>query len=269
VKFHWDQSDASDDTCSCWIRVAQPWAGKAWGAFFLPRIGQEVIVTFLEGDPDRPLITGSVYNAKQTVPYTLPDNQTRTVIKSDSSKGSGGFNEICFEDKKGSEDINIHAQKDLHFTVLNDEIATIKKNRTVTIEEADDTLTVSQGKRTVTVQADESHENKAKLTYNVTSDVALTVGGKMTVTVTGDLTLKVTGAVKITGDSDVSVSAMGAMTQKSTGAMTIESQQNMKVKAGINLDQEAGAALKAKANATANVEAGAILVLKGALVKIN
>ena len=269
VKFHWDQSEASDDTCSCWIRVAQPWAGKAWGAFFLPRIGQEVVVTFLEGDPDRPLITGSVYNAKQTVPYTLPDNQTRTVIKSDSSKGSGGFNEICFEDKKDSEDINVHAQKDLHFTVLNDEIATIKKNRTVTIEEADDTLTVSQGKRTVTVQADEAHENKAKLTYNVTSDVALTVGGKMTVTVTGDLTLKVTGAVKITGDSDVSVSAMGAMTQKSTGSMTTESQQNMTIKAGINLDQEAGAALKAKANATANVEAGAILVLKGALVKIN
>ncbi len=269
VKFHWDRAEASDDTCSCWIRVAQPWAGKAYGAFFLPRIGQEVVVTFLEGDPDRPLITGSVYNAKQTVPYALPDNQTRTIIKSDSSKGSGGSNEICFEDKKGEEDFYIHAQKDLHLTVLNDETTTITKNRSVTIKEADDTLTVSQGKRTVTIQADETHENKAKLTYNVTSDLALTVGGKLTVSVTGDLTLKVSGAVKITGDSDVNVSAMGAMTQKSTGAMTTESQQNMTIKAGINLNQEAGAAFKAKANATANVEAGAILVLKGALVKIN
>jgi len=269
VKFHWDQSDAQDETASCWVRVAQPWAGKTFGAFFLPRIGQEVVVSFLEGDPDRPLITGSVYNAKQTVPYALPDNQTRTVIKSDSSKGSGGSNEICFEDKKSEEDFYIHAQKDLHLTVLNDETATIKKNRSVTIEEADDTLTVTKGKRTVTVQADETHDNKAKLTYTVTDDLALTVGGKLTVSVTGDLTLKVTGAVKITGDSDVSVSAMGAMTQKSTGSMTTESQQNMTIKAGINLDQEAGAALKAKANATANVEAGAILVLKGALVKIN
>lgn len=269
LKFHWDQSAASDETSSCWVRVAQGWAGKQFGAFFLPRIGQEVVVSFIEGDPDRPLVTGAVHNAKQTVPYALPDNQTRSVIKSDSSKGSGGSNEICFEDKKGEEDFYVHAQKDLHVVVLNDETATIKNNRSVTIEAADDTLTVSKGKRTVSIAADETHENKAKLTYSITDDLAVTVGGKLTLSVTGDLTLKVSGALKITGDSDVNLTAMGALTQKSTGSMTTESSQNMTIKAGINLEQEGGAALKVKAGATANVEAGAILVLKGALVKIN
>jgi type VI secretion system secreted protein VgrG len=269
LKFHWDQSSASDETSSCWVRVSQAWAGKQFGAFFLPRIGQEVVVAFLEGDPDRPIVTGSVYNAKQTVPYALPDNQTRSLVKTDSSKGSGGSNEICFEDKKGEEDFYVHAQKDMHVVVLNDQTTTITKNRTVTIEETDDTLTVSKGKRTVSVAADETHENKAKLTYSITDDLAVTVGGKLTLTVTGDLTLKVSGAVKITGDSDVSVSAMGALNQKSTGSMTTESSQNMTIKAGINLEQEGGATVKVKSGATANVEAGAILVLKGALVKIN
>jgi type VI secretion system secreted protein VgrG len=103
LKFHWDQSAARDDTASCWVRVAQGWAGKQWGMFFLPRIGQEVVVSFLDGDPDRPLVTGCVYNAEQTVPYTLPDNRTQSGIKTDSSKGGGGFNEIRFEDKKGEE----------------------------------------------------------------------------------------------------------------------------------------------------------------------
>src|SRR5262249_14263480 len=207
LKFHWDQSAAADETSSCWVRVAQGWAGKQFGAFFLPRIGQEVVVSFLEGDPDRPLVTGSVSNAKQIVPYALPANQTRSLIKTDSSKGSGGSNEICFEDKKGEEDLYLHAQKDMHVVVLNDETTTIKKNRTVTIEEVDDTLTVSKGKRTVSVAADESHENKAKLTYDITSDLSVKVGGNVTLEVTGDLTVKVTGAIKITGSSDVSVTA--------------------------------------------------------------
>ena len=101
-----------DENSSCWIRVSQGWAGKQWGAIYIPRIGQEVIVRFLEGDPDRPIITGRVYNADQTVPYTLPDEQTKSTMKSMSSKGGGGFNEIRFEDKKGSEQVFIHGQKD-------------------------------------------------------------------------------------------------------------------------------------------------------------
>lgn len=102
VQFHWDREGKYDENSSCWTRVSQNWAGKQWGAMFLPRIGQEVIVEFLEGDPDRPIITGRVYNAEQMPPYPLPGEQTKSTIKSNSSKGGGGSNELRFEDKKGA-----------------------------------------------------------------------------------------------------------------------------------------------------------------------
>ncbi|MEN1409764.1 type VI secretion system spike protein VgrG1a, partial [Pseudomonas aeruginosa] len=104
VHFHWDRHDQSNENSSCWIRVSQAWAGKNWGSMQIPRIGQEVIVSFLEGDPDRPIITGRVYNAEQTVPYELPANATQSGMKSRSSKGGtpANFNEIRMEDKKGA-----------------------------------------------------------------------------------------------------------------------------------------------------------------------
>ena len=117
VQFHWDREGKYDDKSSCWVRVSQNWAGKRWGAIFLPRTGQEVIVDFLEGDPDRPIITGRVYNGGSAPPYKLPDYKTMSTIKSNSSKGGGGFNEIRFEDKKGDEQIFIHAQKNKHVRV--------------------------------------------------------------------------------------------------------------------------------------------------------
>ena len=117
VQFHWDREGKRDENSSCWIRVSQSWAGKRWGAVFTPRIGQEVIVDFLEGDPDSPIITGRVYNGDQTPPYDLPAEQTKTALKSNSSKGGGGFNELRFEDKKGSEQVFIHGQKDLDLVV--------------------------------------------------------------------------------------------------------------------------------------------------------
>jgi type VI secretion system secreted protein VgrG len=120
VQFFWDRAGQMDENSSCWIRVAQLWAGKGWGAIFTPRIGQEVIVDFLEGDPDRPIITGRVYNADQTVPYTLPGEQTKSTIKSMTSKGGGGFNEIRLEDKAGSEQVFIFGQKDQDIRIKND-----------------------------------------------------------------------------------------------------------------------------------------------------
>jgi type VI secretion system secreted protein VgrG len=120
VQFFWDRAGKMDENSSCWIRVAQLWAGKGWGAIFTPRIGQEVIVDFLEGDPDRPIITGRVYNGDQTVPYALPGEQTKSTIKSMSSKGGGGFNEIRLEDKAGSEQVFIFGQKDEDIRIQND-----------------------------------------------------------------------------------------------------------------------------------------------------
>jgi type VI secretion system secreted protein VgrG len=119
VQFHWDREGKYDDKSSCWIRVSQNWAGKRWGAMFIPRVGQEVIVDFIEGDPDRPIITGRVYNGASMPPYELPAEKTKSSIKSYSYKGGGGFNELRFEDKKGSEQIFIQAQKDQDVRVKN------------------------------------------------------------------------------------------------------------------------------------------------------
>ena len=117
VQFYWDR----EKTPSRRVRIAQVWSGKAWGGIFIPRIDQEVVVVFLEGDPDQPLVVGTVYNGDHAVPYDLPANQTMGGIKSDSTKGSGGYNELVFEDKKGAEIWRGHAQKDLQFKILNDE----------------------------------------------------------------------------------------------------------------------------------------------------
>ena len=118
VLFPWDRAGK----CSCRVRVSQDWAGQGWGAITIPRVGQEVIVSFLEGDPDRPIITGRVYNADQTVPYPLPDNQTRSTFKTRSSKGGGAdnYNELRFEDKKGSEQIFLRGEKDFDTRLKND-----------------------------------------------------------------------------------------------------------------------------------------------------
>jgi len=217
-------------------------AGKQWGMFFLPRIGQEVVISFLEGDPDRPIITGCLYNAQQTVPYALPDNRTQSGIKTDSSKGGGGFNEIRFEDKKGEESFAVQAQKDMTITVLNDQTATIKN------------------KRSLTVTGDETHANDANLTYTIKKDLSLDVSGKVTLNVTGDLTLKVTGAMQIEGSKDISTKAGMNLKQ--------EAGTNLSQEAGANLSQQAGAQLNVK-GALANVESDGPLVLKGAIVKIN
>ncbi len=119
VQFHWDREGQGDAFSSCWLRVAQAWAGNRWGMMFIPRVGMEVIVQFLEGDPDQPIIVGAVYNPSNMPPYTLPDHKTKMAIKSDSSKGGGGFNEIRFEDKKGSEQVFLHGQKDQDIRIKN------------------------------------------------------------------------------------------------------------------------------------------------------
>jgi type VI secretion system secreted protein VgrG len=129
VQFHWDRVGRDDETSSCWIRVAQGWAGKRWGSLFLPRIGQEVIVSFLEGDPDRPLVTGSVYNAETMPPYPLPEQATRSTLKSNSSKGGGGYNELRFEDRKGNEQVYVHAERNLDQRIKQDALEWVGRDR--------------------------------------------------------------------------------------------------------------------------------------------
>ncbi|MFG0631095.1 MULTISPECIES: type VI secretion system tip protein VgrG [Pseudomonas] len=145
VHFHWDRHDQSNENSSCWIRVSQAWAGKNWGSMQIPRIGQEVIVSFLEGDPDRPIITGRVYNAEQTVPYDLPGNATQSGMKSRSSKGGSpaNFNEIRMEDKKGAEQLYVHAERNMDTVVEQSETLSVGINRTQSVGMLE-TITIGQ-----------------------------------------------------------------------------------------------------------------------------
>ncbi|MEW6361234.1 MAG: type VI secretion system tip protein TssI/VgrG [Acidobacteriota bacterium] len=207
VQFHWDREGKADAGSSCWLRVAQTWAGKKWGTMFIPRIGQEVIVDFLEGDPDKPIIIGSVYNPDNMPPYTLPDEKTKSTIKTNSSKGGGGFNEIRFEDKKGLEQIFIHAEKDADIRVKNDcrEIIVhdrhlIVKNDQIEKVEKDKSLTVT-GNQTekidgnVHLKVGTSKESKIGNKYAVDAgqEIHLKAGLTATIEAGTNLTLKVGG----------------------------------------------------------------------------
>ncbi|WP_024672788.1 type VI secretion system Vgr family protein [Pseudomonas syringae] len=155
VHFHWDRHDQSNENSSCWIRVSQAWAGKNWGSMQIPRIGQEVIVSFLEGDPDRPIITGRVYNAEQTVPYDLPANATQSGMKSRSSKGGtpANFNEIRMEDKKGAEQLYIHAERNQDVIVEVDESHSVGHDRFKSIGH-DETVLIGNNRVRIVKQDD-------------------------------------------------------------------------------------------------------------------
>jgi type VI secretion system secreted protein VgrG len=149
VQFHWDRKGAHNEKTTCWIRVSQGWAGSQYGTMAIPRIGHEVVVSFLEADPDRPLITGRVYNAANPVPYLLPENKTRTVLKSLSSPSGGGFNELRVEDKKGQEEIYVHAEKDVNVHVKNDWKEHILRDQHRTIDNFSYSLVKGEDQQTV------------------------------------------------------------------------------------------------------------------------
>ena len=204
VQFHWDRLGKTDDKSSCWVRVAQTWASASFGAMFIPRVNDEVVVTFLDGDPDRPLIVGSVYHATNVAPYPLPDNKTRSTLKTNSTPGGGGFNELRFEDKKGSEEVYLHAQKDSTIGVENDENHKVGHDQTLEVGN-DRTKTVKHD-QTVTVEHDDTLTVKHDQTAAVAHDQSLTVDNDRSVTVKGDHTESVTGKQSITISKSQSVS---------------------------------------------------------------
>lgn len=222
VQFHWDRLGHNDDNSSCWVRVSQGWAGKGWGQIHIPRVGHEVIVDFLEGDPDRPIITGRVYNAENTVPYGLPANKTQSGIKTNSSKGGGGFNEYRFEDKKGSEQIYIHAEKDYDTLIENNETRKVggkgEGNRTTDIKK-DETLTVGGNKKT-TVMGNFDETIVGKETRTVTGNVTETYAANETRTIAGSITKTVAGSVTETIAGSITKTVGGAVTNVIGGSMT-------------------------------------------------
>jgi type VI secretion system secreted protein VgrG len=185
VQFFWDREPQK----TCPIRVAQSWASKQWGGQFIPRLGMEVVVEFLEGDPDRPLVTGAVFNGDNHYPYDLPDNKTQSGLKSDSSKGHGGYNEFMFDDQKGQELIRMHAEKDHEVTIKNSETQKIGQiftppkgspSRSVTLQSGDDELTIQIGDHTISIPAG-SQSTTAMITISHTvgtTSVTLTPASK-------------------------------------------------------------------------------------------
>jgi type VI secretion system secreted protein VgrG len=191
VQFHWDREGGRDDKSSCWIRVSQAWAGPGWGALYLPRIGQEVVVEFLEGDPDRPLVTGSVYNGQNPPPIDLPGDKTQSTLRTNSSPGGDGFNELRFEDAAGQEQVYFHAQKDLDIVVENDktqhvggyETLLVKKDRSRTIE----------GNQALEVKKNDDSIIGGNQSLRVDKDRSTSVGGNHTETVAVDQSISVGG----------------------------------------------------------------------------
>ena len=236
VQFHWDREGKNDENSSCWVRVSFPTAGKNWGWVSLPRIGQEVIVSFLEGNPDRPIITGRVYNADQMPPYELPANQTQSGIKTRSSKEGTGdnFNEIRFEDKKDAEEVYVHAEKDFNCVIENnetrkigldkkdkgDQTIEIQNDRTVTLNEGNDTLTVKTGNRVTTLdQGNDTKQLKmgdhsvkvdvGKSTTEAMTSIELKVGGNSIKIDQSGITIK---GLMVTVQGDAKLDAKSPMT---------------------------------------------------------
>jgi type VI secretion system secreted protein VgrG len=247
VQFFWDRLGKKNENSSCWIRVSQPWAGKNWGAVFLPRIGQEVVVDFLESDPDQPLITGRVYNAEQMPPYKLPDMQTRSTFQSRSSKGGGtsNYNEIRFEDLKGSEQIFVNAEKDMDHRVEHDSREHIGANRHLIVN----------GSQLELVGTDKHLHVKGKQNEKIEADKSLQVGGNCMESVTGDHSVNISGDRKesITGDDSRSV----------TGNVKEQVAQAVSQQIGMNYDQQAGQNINVTAGMNINLMGGMAVNITG------
>jgi type VI secretion system secreted protein VgrG len=267
VQFFWDREGKKDANSSCWIRVATPWAGKNWGAIHIPRIGQEVIVSFLEGDPDQPIVTGSVYNAEQMPPYTLPDNKTQSGLKSRSSlKGTdANFNELRFEDKKGSEEVYFHAEKDFNRVVENNDTLKvgsskaddgsqtieIYKDRTETVKTGNETITVEKGNRVVTIKT--GNETLTVETGN--REVTIKTGNETLTVKTGNQTTTVE-----MGNQATTIKMGDQTTKVELGKIATEAMQSIELKVGqnsIKIDQMgitiAGLQIKLDAQLTAEI----------------
>ena len=238
VQFNWDRVGTKDENSSCWIRVAQSSGGAGWGSIFIPRVGMEVVVAFLEGNPDKPLVTGVVYNATQTVPYALPDNKTRSTIKTNSSTGGSGFNELRFEDKKDSRGSLLPGAERLQQGRTEQRDLDDHEDSTTTIKEGNHSLTVSQGDQSTTV-------SQGNHTLDVTAGGSKTTTGQA-MEVTAGTSIKLTASTSIelvVGGNSIKIDATGVTI---TGTM-----------------------IKGSASAQMKLDGGGMMELTGGLIKLN
>ena len=237
VQFHWDREGKHDENTTCFMRVATTWAGQNWGAIRLPRIGQEVVVAFLEGDPDQPLVVGSVYNGKQMPPYELPSNKTQSGVKSRSSLNGtpANFNEIRFEDKKGQEQVYIHAEKNEDIVVENNKTENVGNNETIQIGNDrtetvghdqsisvlnNDTLNVAMN-QDITIGVNQTEKIGLGRTTTIGANDALNVGATRSTTIGATDSLNVSSAISITAGGVIAITAGAAITITSSATVAI------------------------------------------------
>jgi len=248
VQFPWDREGQKDANSSCWVRVGTPWAGKHWGMVHIPRVGQEVIVAFEEGDPDRPIIVGSVYNAEQMPPYDLPANMTQSGIQSRSSKGGSpeNFNEIRFEDKKGEEQLFIHAEKNQDIEVEHDETHWVGQDRKKTIDR-DETTHIKRD-RTENVDRDESIIIGHNRSEQVKNDESIIIENNRSEEVKND------ESIKIDGNRSEEVSKQESITIKES--RTTDIGQNERINVKENRDEQVGKNEKVQVGENREVSVG-------------
>jgi len=203
VQFHWDLEGEHDENSSCFVRVSQNFAGGQYGMQFLPRVGQEVIVSFLEGNPDQPIITGRVYNADNKPPYG-PDDKTKSTIKTRSSPGGGGFNELRFDDKKDNEQVFLHAQRNLDVRAKNNKYETIEK----------DSHRIVQGNAKAKVDGDDHFKAGGNQMIDIGGNQSLSVGGNQAVSAGGNFELQAGGNATIIATGNLAIQASGVLSIK-------------------------------------------------------
>lgn len=285
VKFHWDRADARDETSSCRVRVSQAWAGKGWGAVFHPRIGQEVIVEFLEGDPDRPIVTGRVYNGEQKIPFDLPADKTKSGIQSRSSKGAGpeNFNQLRFEDKKGSELLYIQAEKNQELLVKNDKSEDVGNDETIKIGHDrtesvgnDETIQVNNDRKD-TVSQNETRSVGKVQKVDVGTDQKITVGENRSLDVGKDDKSEVGANQTITVGKDRNLEVGGSQTTEIAKKLLIDAGESIVIKTGsaqIAMKKDGtivleGKDISLKASGKVNIKASGDVILKGSKVTSN
>ena len=257
VQFHWDRYGKKDDKSSCWVRVSSPWAGKSFGFIQVPRIGQEVVVDFLEGDPDQPIITGRVYNAEQMPPWDLPANATQSGLLTRSSKSGayGNANAIRFEDKKGSEQLWLHAEKNQDIEVENDETHWVGHDRTKTIDH-DETNHIKHD-RTETVDNDETitihHDRKERVDNN--EKVSIGVNRTEDVGANEDITIGANRTEKVGANESITIGANRTISVGASETATVALQRTHAV--GVNESIAIGAAQEVAIGAAQSITVGA------------
>jgi len=258
VQFPWDREGKRDENTSCWIRTMQTSAGKGWGSMFIPRIGQEVIVSYLEGDPDRPLITGLVYNADQMPAYTLPDEKTKSYVKTNTSDGGDGYNELRFEDKKDKEQIFIHAQKDIDTRVLNNSTERIFGHRQQVIGYEKDGA--KGGDQREMVYNDKHLKVHKDSVEHVGGDMKLLVGG---IEGDGNQDIVVKKDKKELIENDNHVHVKNDRNEKVDNNQSLTVGNNQQEKVGMKHALEAGQEIHLKAGMKVVIEAGLQMTIKG------